>query len=165
MANIISIFKKGNHNLASNYWPISLMSIATYCKVMEHIIFHFIMKHLVKYNNINNHQHGFRPAHSCQSQLILLTEDILRAMDVQKQVDLTLLDFYKAFDKVPHQRLLTNLKHYGIQGNLLNRLVPNMLKNLPIIPSRTSQNFYLLFLFYSHSTANYSYRGIARKLM
>ena len=24
-----------------------------------------------------------------------------------------------------------------------------MLKNLPIIPSRTSQNFYLLFLFYS----------------
>ena len=31
----------------------------------------------------------------------------------------------------------------------VHRLEPNMLKNLPIIPSRTSQNFYLLFLFYS----------------
>ena len=31
------------------------------------------------------------------------------------------------------------------------RLEPNMLKNLPIIPSRTSQNFYLLFLFYSQA--------------
>ena len=31
------------------------------------------------------------------------------------------------------------------------RLEPNMLKNLHIIPSRTSQNFYLLFLFYSQA--------------
>ena len=29
------------------------------------------------------------------------------------------------------------------------RLEPIMLKNLPIIPSRTSQNFYPLFLIYS----------------
>ena len=80
------------------------------------------------YNIINNHQHGFRPAHSCQSQLILLTEDILRAMDAQKQVDLILLDFCKAFDKVPHQRLLTKLKYYGIQGNLLNWITKWMTK-------------------------------------
>ena len=38
-------------------------------------------------------------------------------MDQQKQVDLILLDFSKAFDMVPHQRLLTNLAHYGIQGD------------------------------------------------
>ena len=86
------------------------------------------MNHLVKHNIINNHQHGFRPAHSCQSQLILLTEDILRAMDAQKQVDLILLDFCKAFDKVPHQRLLTKLKYYGIQGNLLNWITEWMIK-------------------------------------
>ena len=35
------------------------------------------------------------------------------------------------------------------KSNIPGRLEPNMLKNLPIIPSRTSQNFYLLFLFYS----------------
>ena len=41
-------------------------------------------------------------------------------MDTHKQVDLILLDFCKAFDKVPHQRLLAKLKYYGIQGNLLS---------------------------------------------
>ena len=47
MANIVPMFKEGNRNLASKYQPISLTS--TCCKVMELIIFHFIMNHLVKY--------------------------------------------------------------------------------------------------------------------
>ena len=51
------------------------------------------------YNNINKHQHGFRPSHSCQSQLLLLTDDILKAMDEKKQVDLILLDFAKPLIK------------------------------------------------------------------
>jgi len=50
----------------------------------------------------------------------LLTEDISKAMDRKKQVDLVLLDFCKAFDKVPHKRLLNKLKRYGIQGDILN---------------------------------------------
>ena len=50
--HIVPIFKKGNRNLPSNYRPISLTS--TCCKVMEHIIFHFIMDHLQKHNIINN---------------------------------------------------------------------------------------------------------------
>ena len=43
-------------------------------------------------------------------------------MDQQKQVDLILLDFSEAFDMVPHQRLLTNLAHYGIQGDAHRRI-------------------------------------------
>ena len=30
------------------------------------------------------------------------------------------MDFAKAFDKVPHQRLLNKLTAYGIEGKLLN---------------------------------------------
>lgn len=53
-------------------------------------------------------------------QLLSLTEDILKVADNRKQVDLVFLDFRKAFDKVPHKRLLNKLSSYGIQGDLVN---------------------------------------------
>ena len=41
------------------------------------------------------------------------------ALDSKKQVDMAVLDFSKAFDKVPHARLLKKIHHYGIHGNEL----------------------------------------------
>ena len=35
----------------------------------------------------------------------------------QKQTDVIIMDFAKAFDKVPHRRLLYKLDHYGIRGS------------------------------------------------
>ena len=66
---------------------------------------------------LSEFQHGFRPGYSCQTQLIDFIENIQHVMDQQNQVDLTLLDFSEAFDIFPHQRLLTKLAHYGIQGD------------------------------------------------
>ena len=66
---------------------------------MEHVIFSFIMGHLEQYNLLNPNQHGFRFNHSCQTQHILLVEDILKVMDSHHQVDLILLDFTK-FGKI-----------------------------------------------------------------
>ena len=43
-------------------------------------------------------------------------------MDQRYQVDIILLDFSKAFDTVPHQRLLKKLYNYGIRSNTLNWL-------------------------------------------
>jgi hypothetical protein len=40
-------------------------------------------------------------------------------MSSGKQIDAILLDFSKAFDKVPHKRLLMKLDHYGIRGTTL----------------------------------------------
>jgi ribonucleases P/MRP protein subunit RPP40 len=37
-----------------------------------------------------------------------------------RPVDIIYLDFQKAFDKVPHKRLLERLKEIGIKGNLLS---------------------------------------------
>ena len=75
------------------------------------------MQHVQHYGILSEFPHGFRPGYSCQTQLIDFIESIQHAMDRQKQVDLILLDFSKAFDTVSHQRLLTQLAHYGIQGD------------------------------------------------
>ena len=115
-ANIVAIFKKGSQKSTENYRPVSLTSVV--CKVLEHIIHRHIMNHCDQHNLPSSHQHGFRQKHSCESQLILSTEYIYRQYDKNKQVDMLILDFTKAFDTVPHQRLLMKLKHYGIDSNL-----------------------------------------------
>jgi len=43
----------------------------------------------------------------------------MQILNEGQQVDAILLDFSKAFDKVPHQRLLFKLQHYGVRGQLL----------------------------------------------
>ena len=60
-------------------------------------------------------QFGFRQQHSCESQLLLTTDDFARYLDNNIQVDMGILDFSKAFDKVPHKRLAAKLNYYGIR--------------------------------------------------
>ena len=115
-ANICPIFKKGNRSSPSNYRPISLTSSC--CKVLEHIIFHSIMDHIQLNNILIDNQHGFRPGFSCQTQLISLMEDVSYTLDNQLQTDLILLDFSKAFDTVPHKRLLAKFQHYKINHHV-----------------------------------------------
>ena len=62
---------------------------------------------------------NFRKRRSCETQLIMTVDDLARGLNEKQQVNAILLDFSKAFDKVPHQRLLRKLQHYGVCGNLL----------------------------------------------
>ena len=80
------------------------------------------MKHLERYNILTDYQHGFRAKRSTETQLILTVHDIANALNNKRQVDLAILDFTKAFDKVPHGRLISKLSHYGIQGTTLKWL-------------------------------------------
>ena len=79
------------------------------------------MKHLDELDILSDCQHGFRSRRSCESQLITLVHELATALDPGKQqIDLAVLDFSKAFDRVPHQRLLKKIHHYGIRGNTYN---------------------------------------------
>ena len=49
-------------------------------------------------------------------------------MDTREVVDVICLDFAKAFDTVPHSRLLDKLRSYGINGNTL-KWIEASLKN------------------------------------
>lgn len=117
-AVVAPVFKKGDRGQPSNYRPISLTSIC--CKIMEHIIHSSVLSHLEKYNILSDEQHGFRKKRSCETQLVLTINDLAKALDAGEQIDSILLDFSKAFDKVPHKRLLMKLDHYGVRNNILS---------------------------------------------
>ena len=116
-ALITPIFKKGDRSKASNYRPVSLTCICS--KIFEHIMHSNIISHLESNNVLSDHQHGFRKHRSCESQLINTIQDLSNSLNNSDQVDCVLLDFFKAFDKVPHQRLLRKCEFYGVRGNNL----------------------------------------------
>ena len=125
-ANIVPIYKKGEKHLASNYRPVSLTSIA--CKLLEHIVHSTIKDHFDTYNILCDEQHGFRARRSTETQLIQTIHHIAKNLDDGDQTDIILLDFSKAFDKVPHRRLLHKMSHYGVRGTTL-RWIEDFLHN------------------------------------
>ena len=51
-------------------------------------------------------QHGFRHSRSCETQLLSFVQQLAANSDKNIETDLIIMDFAKAFDKVPHQQLL-----------------------------------------------------------
>ena len=104
IANVTAIFKKGEMYKPSNYRPVSLTSIC--CKIQEHIITSSVIKHEDENNILTDCQDGFRARRSCETQLLTLADELVPGLDKKHQHDLIVLDFSKAFDYMPHQRLL-----------------------------------------------------------
>ena len=77
-----------------------------------------IRDHLDRYDILTPLNHGFRSKHSCESQLLLTMHDLMYYRDRKVQIDVAILDFAKAFDTEPHNRLLNKLEFYRIQGNI-----------------------------------------------
>ncbi|KAK7485512.1 hypothetical protein BaRGS_00023200, partial [Batillaria attramentaria] len=96
-ANVIPIFKKGEHHDPSNYRSVSLTSVPG--KVLEHIIVSALMKHLEECNLLCPGQHGFRNKRSCETQLLEFAEEVTESVEHGMQTDVIVLDFVKAFDK------------------------------------------------------------------
>ena len=78
-----------------------------------------IVQHLHRNSIIKESQHGFRNEKSCLTNLLEFMEEVAEQLDRGEPVDVIYLDFQKAFDKVPHVRLLAKLEAVGIKGKLL----------------------------------------------
>ena len=117
-SNVTAIFKKGDKTDPGNYRPISLTCLV--CRVLESILRDQIILHLQKYDLIAKSQHGFLPHRSCLTNLLEFLEVITKLLDEGHSVDVMFLDFSKAFDKVPHIRLMSKVRAHGINGTVAN---------------------------------------------
>ena len=118
LAFVTPIYKnKGAQNLAINYRPVSLTSVV--CKLMESFMRQHIMRHLKDEKVLTTKQYGFISNRSTVTQLLNYLDKCCESIADGKVVDSIYFDFAKAFDTVPHRRLLKKLEGYGISGTTL----------------------------------------------
>ena len=116
-AIITALFKKGDKTDPGNYRPVSLTCII--CKVLESIIYDHIVKHMIENNLFSNKQYGFISKRSAALQLLNVLEIWSNILDEDGIIDNINMDFQKAFDSVPHRRLIGKLESYGIGGDVI----------------------------------------------
>ena len=87
--------------------------------MLETLIKGAIVAHLETNGLISPSQHGFMSGRSCCTNLIEFMEAVTRGVDEGAPVDVIYLDFAKAFDKVPKERLLEKMRAHGVRGRVL----------------------------------------------
>ena len=117
-ANVVPVFKRDDRHIPSNYRPISLTSVVI--KTMERIIHSELTVVLESHNLISTHQFGFHKNHSATHLLLEAVHDWAKALEGRDSIHCLFLDFAKAFDSVPHHRLLLKLQSLGVSGELLD---------------------------------------------
>ena len=119
-ANVVPIFKKGKKNMSGNYRPVSLTSVT--CKILEGLVRQKLVEHLTDNNLVTDYQHGFVSGRSCSTNLLAVLDAWTETLENEGCVDTVYLDFAKAFDTVPHERLLRKLSGLGVHGKILTRI-------------------------------------------
>ena len=118
LANVCPIFKKGAKGDPANYRPVSLTCVVG--KVMESLIRDKIVEHLERHGLIRPSQHGFMSGRSTATNMLVYMETLTKLMAEGHAVDVLYLDFAKAFDNVPHERLLMKCRGIGWMASFLS---------------------------------------------
>jgi hypothetical protein len=118
---VTPIHKCGSKKLVSNYRPISVTSCC--CRILERLVRYRIMEYLSTYNLINATQHGFVPQRSTETILLEYYDYVSDRVDNNMMIDTIFFDFAKAFDTIPHHKLIRCLQQHGINGKLLRWII------------------------------------------
>ncbi len=105
--------------ILNNYRPVS--QLAYISKIIEKVVASQIQEHMKKNGLLETMQSAYKEAHSTETALLRVQNDILTALDQRKGVYLILLDLSAAFDTVDHELLLSFLhNHVGLRGSVLD---------------------------------------------
>ena len=108
---IIPRHKSGPRTLISNYRPIHHTAVAS--RIMERVINVRLLEHISS-SYIHPSQHGFLSKKSCDTCLMAFMDTLTSALDRGLSVIVLYLDMEKAFDRVPHGRLIDTLRSAGV---------------------------------------------------
>jgi len=86
---------------------------------MEHVIASYLRQVRGKNDWLYEGQHGFRPGYSCESQVFTICQDTADSLDNGEKIDAITVDFSKAFDLVPHGRLLNKIANSGVDSRVV----------------------------------------------
>ena len=115
LSNITPIYKSGDDSLASNYRPISLLSLCS--KLLERLVHNNLMKHIIDHKLLSDLQFGFRQMSSTQEAILSATHDWHKTLEDHGSVVCIFLDLAKAFDSLPHSLVLESLARVGVCGS------------------------------------------------
>ena len=124
--HIIPLPKKDPKTLPQHWRPITLNPHEV--KMFERVIRIKLVNYLESNSLLNSNQHGFRQNHSCATQLLSHTNNILSNLISGDETDSIYLDYSKAFDKIDHSILLNKLKYYKISDKYY-KWIENYLKD------------------------------------
>ena len=117
MSHVVPIPKSEEYTSPSNYRPISLLSILS--KVLEHHVHYIISEHLSLTNPLAANQWGFRARRSTTLALLNVTNDWMHNLDSELETCAVFFDFRKAFDSVPHCKLISKLQSFQLNPALV----------------------------------------------
>jgi len=86
---------------------------------MKHVVAGYIRQVWEDRDWLYEGQHGFRPGYSCESEIITVCQDISDFLDEAVRLDARIIDFSKAFDLVPHDRLLKKIAASGVDSRVV----------------------------------------------
>ena len=73
---------------------------------------------MIKNALFSDRQYGFISGRSAVLQLLLALDEWTEALDKGEDTDVIYLDYQKAFDTVPHRRLMKKVQAYGFTENI-----------------------------------------------
>ena len=141
MANITPIHEKGNKHKKENYCQISLTSVV--CKVTENMVRSRVTASWSNNHVLNPNQFGYLKGKSSLAELLSCYHHWCLTRNSSKATDVIFFRCIKAFDRVPHERLLLKLNRHGIDAPLL-LWFRNFLKNRQQSESHNTWNIFEL---------------------